>query len=149
MQLSLFPFPGPYQVLIGNKPFLSGHPTFDRTGFGYLQPGMAVHKIGITGRNGKATSSSRIDIWTPYIEYMGAIEVEGLSKDRTDQCLAFKLPPRALFNKATGQWIEVPFFVLYIPIGKTELVRPNFRRRSIEIFKAIFTLHDGRIIDPS
>jgi hypothetical protein len=88
MQQSLFPsLPsklftfGDYdQILFAGKPFITGRPNFWPENFGALKPGMKVCQIGAPGRNGKVTSSARIDTWTPYVEYMGTISIQDFSK---------------------------------------------------------------------
>lgn len=42
-----------------------------------LEPGTSVTEIGKTGRNGKQTSSHRVDTFTPYVVYGGVHHYDG------------------------------------------------------------------------
>lgn len=135
------------QVLIGGKPFIAGRPNFQQVSLFGLQPGMLVHKIGVPGRNGKVTSSSRVDTWTPHVEYMGKVYVEDFNGEGIISCMAFKLPAGGLVHRADKEQAEeTPYFALYAMIPDTQLVRPNLKRHTIEFFWPVFTLSNGDII---
>lgn len=130
------------QFTIAGLPYLVGNPNIQPIAFGTLNPGDKVVKIGRPGRNGKTTSANRIDTWMPWVQYMGFVFIDRIDeKPGVQKCLAFKLPPDGMFNRASGLRDDRDFFAIYLVMEQDNmLVRPNFARQTVRTFHPIMTL---------
>lgn len=106
--------------------------------FGSLQPGTKVFEIGQPGRNGKITSSHRVDEWFPWIQYEGTITLRCPQVEETSLCVVFKLPPGGM-KTAKGKEIDFDVFVLFHVITNKEIMRNIYSPNgSVRIFSAVF-----------
>jgi hypothetical protein len=127
---------------IKGKPFAAGAPPIVAEAFGNLLPGAKVQKIGRPGKNGKITSSARVDEWTPWVEFAGSFYADLLELGSDQKYLAFRLPSGGLVKKGSGP-VERPFYALYCVVSPEEIIFQNFKTLSIYIFRAVFELEDG------
>lgn len=126
----------PTKVITANTiMLLNGDPVFIQEPFGDLQIGDKVTHVGLPGRNGKITSGSRVDEWTPWVEYAGKVRYQWPGVDHACDNIAFRLPPGGI-KPDIG-----PCYVLYIDLGLGELMRNEYGKHdgvNVKLFRAQF-----------
>lgn len=112
-----------------------------RTFFGALAPGYRIKTIGVAGKNGKVTSSHRIDRWNPFITYEGKA-VLPLPNCPPAECLIFRLPGDGV-RDLKGKSVDAIFYVSYYNFGRS-LMRNHYGRHqdSTQIFSSDFFTED-------
>ncbi len=124
------------QLIIEGQIILMGEPEFIRRPFHDLQPNDKIVSIGKPGKNGKQTSSHRVDTWIPFITYKGIaiIPIEGIKEPVN--CLLFKLPEGGVGGSQPGY----DFYKIYGILDKGNLIDWVFGKTvtSVRLFSAHF-----------
>lgn len=128
---------------------VNGFPLIKETGaleirrsfFGDLAPGDQIKIIGRAGKNGKITSSHRIDEWDPFITYRGMAMVK-LPGCPSNECLIFQLPGDGI-REISGRPVDGIFYVSYYFFGRSLMRNQYGRSNSTRIFSSDFFTVDG------
>ncbi len=126
------------KILIDGYPYLKGNPPFNKVSYLGLNIGDKIHKIGRLSKNGKETSANRIFTCKPYMTYSGMF----IDKEENRIFLAFLLPSDGitgwnLFNPKRDIYCLFSF-IDDVKGEEPELIRPNLKELTIQIYKANF-----------
>lgn len=136
IQLELFA-PAPYRLVsarCGTPVAVGDEVPLSRVMVFGLSPGDRIIQIGSFSKNGKITSSCRVDQFAPPVIYEGILDAIGFNEEEMGRFLAFRVQAK-----------KDPTFLLYmfesdnLGLLDDELFVYNFKTNSPRFYRRIFT----------